>query len=222
MILCPACRSSRIRNDYKPAPLVLRIFFIHALLCDHCNHQFKAFSFAGAPSRSQRHLARKAAISNQASAVDLTKLNAVANGVKRSESLVQQQQPRRLTIDLVALRLQSKTQQEVLGAIVIDQNALARYVLRTEITKLHAQGAKDQCYLKNSERGRPAPSATPICTHCGSTDVRRRRRKLLERIAFSVSHHKAFTCRSCGETFYSKVEDDGNKSGAIGAAEALR
>src|SRR5215468_1334470 len=115
MVLCPACGSSRIRNDYKPAPLALRIFFIRALLCDHCNRQFKAFSVAGPPSRSQRHPARKAVAAPAAQVVDLTKLKDGAVGVKPSESLVQQDQPRRLMIDLAALRLRSKTQQEVPG-----------------------------------------------------------------------------------------------------------
>jgi len=222
MVVCPACGSSRIRNDYTPAPLVLRIFFVRALLCDHCNHQFKAFSFAGAQARSQRYLARQTAVFNQAPTVDLTRLNEGADGVKQSESLVQQRQPRRLTIDMAALRVQSKTQQEVLGAIVVDPSPQARHDLRTEITRLYAQGAKDQRHLKSSERERLAPPTTPVCTHCGSTEVKRRHRRLLERIAFSVSDHKAFTCRSCGETFYSKVEDDGNKSEAIDATKALR
>jgi len=222
MVLCPACGSSRIRNDYKPAPPALRIFFIRALLCDHCNHQFKAFSFAGMPSRSERHPARKATVFNQAPAVDLTRLKDGSDGVKQSESLVQQQQPRRLTIDLAALRLQSKTQQEVPGAIVADQNSPVRHDLRTEITKLHAQGAKNLRHLKTSEQERPSPSAAAICTHCGSADVKRRHRTILERMTFSVTNHKAFTCRSCGETFYSKVEGDGNKRGAISAPKALR
>jgi len=222
MVLCPACRSSRIRNDYTPAPLALRIFFIRALLCDHCNHQFKAFSFASAPSRSRRQLPRQTAVFNEAPAVDLTKLSEGSDGAKQSESLVQQRQPRRLTIDLAALRMQSKTQQEVSGTIVVDPNPQTRQDLRTEITRLNTQGAKDQRHLKSSERERLASGATPICTHCGSTEVKRRHRRLLERIAFSVSDHKAFACRSCGETFYSKVEDDRNKGGAIDATKALR
>ena len=55
MALCPACGSSRIRNDYKPAPLALRIFFVRAFLCDHCNYQFKViFDYGGVPARPQQ------------------------------------------------------------------------------------------------------------------------------------------------------------------------
>ncbi|MGH9765906.1 MAG: hypothetical protein ACREAB_00610 [Blastocatellia bacterium] len=198
-----------MRNDYKPAPLALRIFFIRALLCDHCNHQFKAFSLREPNGRAQRHPARKAALFNQAlaaPAVDLTRLNDGAAGVKESESLVQSDQPRRLTIDLAALRLQSKTQQEVPGAIVIDQNSQTCGDLRTEITRLYAQDANDQPHQKSLDRERPSLPTAPACTYCGSTNVKKRHRTILERMAFSVTDHKAFTCRSCGELFYSKVE----------------
>src|SRR5262249_23601404 len=225
MVLCPACGSSLIRNDYKPAPLALRIFFIRALLCDHCNCQFKAFSVAGPPSRSQRHPARKAAAFNPApgaQVLDLTKLKDGAAGVKPSESLVQQNQPRRLMIDLAALRLRSKTQQEVPGAIVVDQNLQARRDLRTEITRLHAQSANAPSRRNSLERERSAPPGMLSWTHCGSTNVKRRRRTIWERVAFSVTHHKAFTCRTCGEQFYSKVEDDENRRRTVNASEALR
>src|SRR5262245_52388611 len=76
MFLCPACGSSHVRNDYKPAPLALRIFFVRAFLCDHCNYQFKVFSIAGAPPRSQHPSAGKSAFSNPppARGVDLTSL----------------------------------------------------------------------------------------------------------------------------------------------------
>ncbi len=213
MIQCPACGSSRIRNDYKPAIWVLRILFIRALLCDHCNHQFKAFSITGAPSRGRRNPARVSDVLNQSQPVDVVRLK----GVKQSEAIVKPQEPRRLTIDLVALRLQSRTQEEVPGAIVIDQTPQSRRDLRTEITRLYAQGAKDPQRRKDAERERLSPSVTPICTHCGSTNVKRRRRTILERLAFSVTDHKAFTCRSCGEPFYSKIEGAGNERGAFGA-----
>ncbi|MGE0132291.1 MAG: hypothetical protein AB7U82_29770 [Blastocatellales bacterium] len=143
-----------------------------------------------------------------------------AAGAKQSEAIVKPEQPRRMIIDLAALRLQSKTQDEVPGAIVIDQNPSARRDLRTEITRLYAQGAKDQYQRKGAERERPSPPAMPACTHCGSTNVKKRHRTILERMAFSVTDHKAFTCRSCGETFYSKVEDDGKERETFGATGA--
>ncbi len=57
MAKCPSCGSSRIRNDYRPAPLALRIFFIRAFLCNHCNYQFKAFSITDAPVRQRQQSA---------------------------------------------------------------------------------------------------------------------------------------------------------------------
>jgi hypothetical protein len=44
---CPKCKSSRIRRGYKPSPLLLRIFGIYNLLCDHCNLLFKGFAVPG-------------------------------------------------------------------------------------------------------------------------------------------------------------------------------
>jgi len=218
MVLCPACSSSRIRCDYKPAPLALRVFGIRALLCDHCNHQFKAFSLRAPKSRAPRHSPRKADVSNPAPVVNADYLL----GEVVEADPIQLEQPRRFTIDLEALKLQSVVQEEVNGSIVVDQISPVRRDLRTEITKLYAQGAKDQ-----TRQIGPAPdhssSDLPACASCGSHNVKRRHRKLIERVAFSVTDHKAFTCRSCGESFYARIADgDQRDSGAIGAPEALR
>jgi hypothetical protein len=116
--------------------------------------------------------------------------------------------------------LQSKNQQEVSGVLV--EPSPRTTDLRTEVTRLYAQGVKEKEKGDQSitSRKQTAEAMLRTCTHCGSSDVKRRRRTVLERLAFTVTDHKAFTCRSCGETFYSKHEDDRN--GAIGATEALR
>jgi len=44
---CPKCKSSRIRRGYRPTPLLLRMFGIYNLLCDHCNLLFKGFAIPG-------------------------------------------------------------------------------------------------------------------------------------------------------------------------------
>lgn len=223
MILCPSCGSTCVRNDYKPAPLALRMLFIRALLCDHCNHQFRAFSLVSMPARPQRRPARKAAAINQtpaARALDLTKLKDAAGG-KESKAIAHQDPPRRLMMDLAALKLRSKTQQEAFGTILSDQNTRIGRDLKTEITRLHNQSAE----RKDREPGQLALSTIPdatACAHCGSTDVKMRRRRTLERMVFLFSDHKAFICRSCGETFYSKNEDDEKKNGSIGATEPSR
>lgn len=49
---CPKCRSSRIRKGYKPTPLILRMFGIHHLLCNHCNLLFTGFALPGTVGRS--------------------------------------------------------------------------------------------------------------------------------------------------------------------------
>jgi hypothetical protein len=85
---------------------------------------------------------------------------------------------------------------------------------------LYAQGAKDPRSRIGYGQEQSAQADLPACTHCGSVDVKRRRRTMLERFAFSVTDHKAFNCRSCGETFYSKAGD--GRGGSIGAPEALR
>jgi hypothetical protein len=179
MALCPACGSSRVRNDYKPAPLALRIFFVRALLCDHCNYQFKVFSFGGALARSRQRSASKAAFFNPppSRGVDLTRLK---EGATRLESTGRQDQPR------------SQIQHD----------------LRTEITRLQAREEKDQNHLTSLNQEPPRVAGAPACTHCASTNVKRRRRTTFERMVFSATDHKAFTCCSCGETFYSKVDDD--------------
>src|SRR5262245_6890905 len=93
MALCPACGSSRVRNDYKPAPLALRIFFVRALLCDHCNYQFKVISFAGVLTRPKQRSAGKPAFFNPppARSVDLTRLK---EGATPLESPARQDQSR--------------------------------------------------------------------------------------------------------------------------------
>jgi ribosomal protein L37AE/L43A len=53
---CPKCKSTRIRRGYRPTPLLLRIFGIYNLLCDHCNLLFKGFAI---PGTVPRHSAKK-------------------------------------------------------------------------------------------------------------------------------------------------------------------
>jgi transposase-like protein len=189
MVLCPACGSSHVRNDYKPAPLALRIFFVRAFLCDHCNYQFKVFSIAGAPPRSQHPSAGKSAFLNPPTArgVDLTRLKEarlkearLKDGGTQLESPARQEQPR----------------------------SGIQHDLRAEITRLQAQEMKDRNHPKGLDQGQRREAAAPSCTHCASTNVKRRRRTIVERMVFSATDHKAFTCLSCGETFSSKVDDE--------------
>jgi transposase-like protein len=73
MALCPSCGSSRVRNGYRPAPLLLRVVGIRSLLCDNCNFQFRAFSPLP-PRHAPRKSQRKADTFNPPPAVDLKQL----------------------------------------------------------------------------------------------------------------------------------------------------
>jgi len=53
---CPKCKSSRLRRGYRPTPLLLRMFGIYNLLCDHCNLLFTGFAV---PGTVPKHKVRK-------------------------------------------------------------------------------------------------------------------------------------------------------------------
>ncbi|MGI8656603.1 MAG: hypothetical protein ACR2LC_15470 [Pyrinomonadaceae bacterium] len=48
---CPKCHSRRIRRGYQPTPILLRMFGIYNLLCDHCNLLFRGFAVPGTVSK---------------------------------------------------------------------------------------------------------------------------------------------------------------------------
>lgn len=60
---CPKCGSSRVRHGYQPTPLLLRMFGIYNLLCDHCNLLFRGFAIPGtvhkAGGRRRKHRSRE-------------------------------------------------------------------------------------------------------------------------------------------------------------------
>src|SRR5690349_9053716 len=74
MVVCPSCGSSRIRNDYKPAPIWLRLMGVRGLLCDNCNFPFRAFSPLPPKTRRPRHSPRKADVFTPAPVIDLTQI----------------------------------------------------------------------------------------------------------------------------------------------------
>ncbi len=54
---CPSCGSSRVRKGYHAPALPFRLLLIRDFLCDHCNHQFRAFSLRP-PARHTRKRSR--------------------------------------------------------------------------------------------------------------------------------------------------------------------
>lgn len=141
MVVCPSCGSSRIRNDYKPAPIYLRVAGIRALLCDHCNHQFRAFS----PRSPKHHVpsvaTRKADVFNPAPAVDLNRLNNVQVGEPPIEK---REDPRRR---IVLRNLKTGPAQTVNGELVDPDPP----DLRTRITTLYEQRMRQQESLKEAD-----------------------------------------------------------------------
>jgi hypothetical protein len=206
MVVCPSCGSSRIRNDYKPAPLALRAFGIRALLCDHCNRQFRAFSPAAPKSHAPRRARHQSDVFNPAPPVDLNQLN--QNSVSSN-----QEQPPKIRLNRFART--AEPQPTVVGEIVTSD----RPDLRTEITKLHEQSAKTML-----NPGKPAQQLKSgnavVCPQCGSQDLKQRHRSGLERTVFSITDHKAFTCLVCHASFYARLEEEESKTPSLNSSDA--
>lgn len=213
MIVCPSCKSSKIRHDYKPAPLALRIIGIRALLCDHCNRQFRAFSPRSPKTRTPRHAQPKADVFNQAPEIDLMQLK--QNQQTNNPSVTQPESAPR--IHLKDLTPVVESQSPVTGEIV----APIRRDLRTEITKLYQQGAKETPAQRGAlAEAETEPSFSVVCPECGSSSVQRRQRNSLERAVFSITDHKAYTCRDCSASFYGKLDENGAEPSVIKSSDA--
>jgi hypothetical protein len=201
MVVCPSCKSSRIRDDYKPTPVYFRAIGIRALLCDHCNCQFRAFSPIFSKSPAKGHYQQKANVFNPAPPVDLNRLkeNSAGNGQKEE-----------MTVRSNSLKELADQGPPVPGELLepIPRN------LRTQITKLYQEKVKngpDDAQVDDDQR----PKTLPHCPHCGSPSVRQRHRKAWERAVLSITDHKAFFCRACRGTFYARLEVQKPDSRAI-------
>lgn len=192
MAVCSACGSSRIRNDYKPAPWWLRLIGMRALLCDYCNHQFRAFSPLPPKTRRPRQVTQKADVFNAAPVVNLHQLDRRDLAVKH--------EPQSKPAQIIQLNR---------APLVTEQITPARNDLRTQITRLHAQGAKATA----EEAALPEAAALSVttasaCPECGSENLKRRHRNPVEKAVLSFTAHKAYTCRNCGASFYAKQEEE--------------
>jgi hypothetical protein len=47
---CPRCKSSRIRQGYRPTPFFRKLIFRYNLLCNDCNWEFIGFAIPGTVS----------------------------------------------------------------------------------------------------------------------------------------------------------------------------
>lgn len=52
----------------------------------------------------------------------------------------------------------------------------------------------------------PNPAKVPaiVCPDCGSSRIKRRPRKTLERLLLSITDHRAYVCRECQNSFYDR------------------
>jgi len=162
MATCPACGSSKIRNDYRPAPLIWRLLFVRALLCDHCNRQFKAFSLRSPESRPSGRPKRKAdTFVSAATGARIGKLTDIGeNNAKKS----------------------GEPNDQVKWRNVSTPNNYQH----TEITLLGSDTRK-------------------VCPECGSSRIRRRPRRTLERMLLSFTGHRAYVCHECQSSFYARA-----------------
>ena len=207
MVTCPSCASSRIRNDYKPAPFYLRIFGIRGLLCDHCNYPFRAFCPLPPKTRRPRVFMQNADQFSSAPAVDLNELRPAAPPEKKAELRLSAPAPEKLDFVVSA---SSQDSQEV--RIITEQITPVRNDLRTEITRVHVQEARPMPSGLSAE----SSSSAQICPECSSRNVKRRHRNLLERAALSFTEHKAYSCRNCGASFYARSEKAQSQASTVG------
>jgi len=188
--VCPSCKSSRIRNDYKPAPIYLRIIGIRSLLCDYCNFQFRAF--CPLPPKRGKTKQRKAVLPNNGQEsvkkIDLKRLNQKSS----------QKMDRNSTNGSITTRPPS-----VVGELVDEFSKK----FSTEIMRLIEENfGKTNRQL--TEKEQEEQQKLPICPECWSKRVKQIHRNSLEKAFLSFTDHKAFYCRSCGNSFYAKMEGD--------------
>jgi transposase-like protein len=183
MVVCPACGSSRIRHDYRPAPFYLRLFLVRGLLCDSCNRQFRAFSLRMPGSNKER--------SNKERKKKKADTFLTAPGGKKR----------------VVGEASSGSSQNSAGVSPVYPPPEPVSNLRAQIMQ-----QQEAAIAPGSQPSEPvfpvleSASGEVTCPDCGSMRIRRRPRKFLEKIFLSLTDHKAYVCRQCGASFYHRPE----------------
>lgn len=180
MKVCPSCHSSKIRNGYLRTPLWLRLLSIRDFLCEGCNREFRTFALRPAKSRGTR-LHRKADRFNQAPAVDLSLLNQTSPNVKPAATPTFNFDPTVMTPPA-----------------------------RNEPAEMGLPGSQHQNAAATLSPAKKHLSSFPdrSCPHCGSHDARRRHRQIWERVMLYFTQVRAYSCQSCGASFYARREQD--------------
>lgn len=193
MTVCPSCGSSRIRSDYRPAPLYLRLVGIRALLCDYCNRQFRAFSWSAPKSRGQKTGQRKADIF-------------LGSTSQREDGLTEEESSTQLDRSLLLTILRSDEPAEISPSSLKSlREEIAERQSQTESRSEENEDPDDAMQSASEKPEVLAVEASPsllACPTCGSGRVRRRPRSSLERIALSLTRHRAYQCRACQTSFY--------------------
>lgn len=204
MTVCPSCGSSRIRSDYRPAPLYLRVVCIRALLCDYCNRQFRAFSWRAPRSRSLKTAQRKADVF-------------LGSASRREDGLAEEDSSAQLDRSLLLTILQSDEPAEISPSSL--KSLREEIAERQSQTERRSEENEDPHDATQSAPEKPEVSAVEAspsllaCPTCGSGRVRRRPRSSLERIALSLTRHRAYQCRDCQTSFYHRGSGLGSEEG---------
>jgi hypothetical protein len=198
---------------------------VRGLLCDGCNFPFRAFSPLPPKSRRPHHVQHKADVFNPAPLVDLTQIRPNLPLEKPGSQAIHSpmEKPELKVVPLPAEKVELKTMTSSVekfdfaasssptisaARIVTDHIAPTRNDLRTEVTRIHAQGARKIVSVSAPSPAQPAPNPkSQICPECNSRNIKRRHRNFLERTLLAHSEHKAYTCRNCSASFYAKSEE---------------
>ncbi len=188
MAKCPACRSTRVYKGYRPAPFLLRIFFIHEFLCENCNLQFRAFSIT--PPRSRRRKGKKTSESSPRS----------SPSADLEPSVVRQE-----AMPMNPLLAQAKSA----AASGIGQSLPVTSVTSQKEPPAPPPTVQGQWQIpaqafEELESHRRSHRSHQVCPSCGATDTERRRRKLWEKAIFAFTNMRAYKCRICGADFYAR------------------
>ena len=184
MAKCPACRSTRVYKGYRPAPLLLRLFFFHDFLCENCNLQFRGFSLI--PPRSRRRKGKKSS--------DSSPPTAPHPAVAIQES--RQMNPRLAQAKSAAASGRSQSLPTV--------SMPSKKEPPVSPATIHGQWQIPAQEFEELETKRRSHRSHQVCPSCGATDTERRKRKLWEKAIFVFTTLRAYKCRICGSDFYAR------------------
>lgn len=187
MANCPACRSTRVYKGYRPAPFLLRIFFIHDFLCENCNLQFRGFSLT--PPRSRRRKSKKSSDQSPTGSgyAEATSTVAVADALPPNPVIAQAN----------AATASGMSQ-------ALPTTPMSSHKNSPPPSTVQGQWQMPAQALEELEGKRRSHRSHQVCPTCGATDTERRRRKLWEKVIFVFTTIRAYQCRICGADFYAR------------------